>query len=105
MRTDLQGRVQAPEIIQFGDPLEKRMSHIEIVAQRWTLLELSIKHVFAIIRVGASIKRLLGAIIQAGDSTRGVQEGQGDLKPRGIIVRIARAEKTGLVVIIEEGHQ
>src|SRR5207248_640261 len=76
VRAEPQRRIKPPEVVQFRHPQKLWMRHVEIIAERRTLLELSGKHVFAIVWICAAVEGLLGPVIQARHSARRVQKSQ-----------------------------
>ena len=81
------------------------MSHIEVISDRWSLLEMPGKHVLPIVWVAPTIKGLFSAVIEAGNASRGVKERQRHLQARRVVVGVARAEEARLIVIIQKRHQ
>ena len=81
------------------------MRFVEVVTHRRAGLETAGKHIFTIGWRSAAVKSLFGSVIEARDTTRRIKKSQGDIQTRDVVVRVTRAEKARLIVVIEKGNQ
>ena len=82
MRACAQRRIKAAQVVQLGHQLEPCAGHVEVVPERRALLVSTVEHVLAVRGIGAAVEILLGAVIKAGNTARGIHEGQCALEAR-----------------------